>query len=132
MMPKMMPTSTAAGMITAPIATQMVTHPITPTIDQVSWKFSASTACARTVWDVLPLASMATSGAIQPPKPLRMNMPAAPPKWAMSAHVLSSLLAQPGGGGAAARGGGGGAGGGCGGVVMGLTLTRGGDLWGEP
>ena len=66
---------------------------MTATIDQVIWKFSAATACARTVGDSLPLASSAISGAIQPSDPPPMNAPAAPPKWATSAQVFSSLLA---------------------------------------
>ena len=69
------------------------TQPIRPTIDQVIWKLSAATACARTVGDSLPLASSATSGAIKPSTPPLMIMPAAPPKWATSAQVFSSLLA---------------------------------------
>ena len=60
-------------------------HATIVAMPQVIWKFSASTACARTVGDSLPLASSATSGAM---KPTRM-----PPKWAISAQVFSSLLA---------------------------------------
>ena len=62
------------------------------TIVQVSWKFSAATACARTVGDWLPLVVSAISGATQP-KNAVMNTRAAPPKWAISAQVLSSALA---------------------------------------
>ena len=40
------------------------TQPMTATTPQVIWKLSASTACARTVGDSLPLASSATSGAM--------------------------------------------------------------------
>jgi hypothetical protein len=58
---------------------------ITVAMPQVIWKFSASTECARTVGDSLPLASRATSGAM---KPTTM-----PPKCAISAQVFSSLLA---------------------------------------
>ena len=68
-------------------------------IDQSSWKFSAATACARTVGESV-LASIAISGATQPPTPSRIQ-PAAPPKWAISAHVLSSADGYPGGGGPA-------------------------------
>ena len=52
---------------------------------QVIWKLSASTAWARTVGDSFPLASIATSGA--------MNPTTRAPKWAISAQVFSSLLA---------------------------------------
>jgi hypothetical protein len=52
---------------------------------QVIWKFNASTAWDRTVADSLPLTSSATRGAMKPTT--------IPPKWEMSAHVFSSLLA---------------------------------------
>jgi hypothetical protein len=58
---------------------------------QVIWKFSASTECARTVGDSFPLASSVISGAM---KPMMM-----PPKWARSAQVFSSLVANPAGAG---------------------------------
>src|SRR5690606_39758849 len=107
MMPKMMPRAQAARTPMMPMATQIVTQPIRPTIDQVIWKLSALTACARTVADWLPLASSAINGATQPKTAPRKNIPAAPPKCATSAQAFSSPLAYPGGGGEAIGGGGG-------------------------
>src|SRR6266498_57169 len=92
------PISIAIGKTMNPITMHVVTRPIRPTIDQVSWKFRAASACARTTGDWLPLASSAISGATQPPAPPPTSIPAAPPKCAMSAHVLSSALGYPGGG----------------------------------
>src|SRR5258707_15415838 len=74
-------------------------------IDQRIWKLSAATACARTVGDWLPLLTSAISGATQPSAAPPTNIPAAPPKCAIRAQVLSSGLAYPGG---AGPGGGGG------------------------
>src|SRR5919199_6670644 len=105
MMPKTMPMTVAANGTmknTAPTMTIRPqtprTYPITAMIDHSSWKFSAATACWRTVGDCCPRASIAMSGASQPRTPPEMSMPAAPPKCAMSAQALSSLLAYPGGG----------------------------------
>jgi hypothetical protein len=65
----------------------------TPAIAQVIWKFSAATACARAVGDCCPRAISAMSGATQPSRPPPKTTPAAPPKWAIRAQFLSSLLA---------------------------------------